>query len=45
MPLAVFELGGRPASSVAAVPTAVCFGEVGLSVLFCLQIAVAGCVL
>ena len=28
MPLAVFELGGRPASSVVAVPTTVCYGEI-----------------
>ena len=37
--------GGRPASSVVAVQTAVCFREVGLSDLSCLQTAVAGCVL
>jgi hypothetical protein len=36
---------GRPASGVVAVPTVVCFEEVRLSDLSCLQTAVAGYVL
>jgi hypothetical protein len=44
MALAVFELWGRPASSVVAVPTAVCYGGNWLSEISSLQTAVEGCV-